>query len=81
MNKRFLVCRKEYFWILSVFKYPVTFSPEFSALPSKISPYLRTGSPSIANTRIMRGFYNVLKINDLYLRKIPLSCNKHHFGM
>lgn len=51
MNKRFLVCRKEYFWILSVFKYPVTFSPEFSALPSKISPYLRADSAYDINTQ------------------------------
>ena len=51
MNKRFLVCRKEYFCTLSVFKYPVTFSPEFSALPSKISPYLRTDSAYDINTQ------------------------------
>lgn len=81
MNKRFLVCRKEYFWILSVFKYPVTFSPEFSALPLKISQYLRADSAYDINTQKMRGLRNLLIINSLCLDIILRPCNKHRFSM
>lgn len=81
MNKRFLVCRKEYFCTLSVFKYPVTFSPEFSALPSKISPYLRTDSAYDINTQKMRGSRNLLIINSLCLVTVSRSYNKHRFSM
>ena len=54
---------------------------QFPDIPPKISEYLRTKSPSGANTRIMRGFYNILNTNDLYLRCISSLCEKAHFGM
>ena len=57
------------------------FPPKFSDIPRKISEYLRTKSPSGANTRIMRGFYNVLNINDLCLKGISSLCEKAHFVM
>ena len=50
-------------------------------LPRKISAYLRTKSPSGANTRIMRGLHNILNINYLHLRDISSHCKKHHFGL
>ena len=42
---------------------------------------MRADLPSGANTRIMRGFYNILNISDLCLRAISLHCKKHHFAM
>ena len=54
---------------------------QFPDIPQKISDYLRTKSPSGANTRIMRGFYNILNTNNLYLRGISPLCEKAHFGM
>ena len=29
----------------------------------------------------MRGFYNILNINNLYLKGILSFCNMHHFGL
>ena len=57
------------------------FPSEFSDIPRKISAYLRTESSSGANTRIMRGFYIILIINDLYLRGILSLYEKHNFGL
>ena len=57
------------------------FPPEFPDIPRKISAYLRTDSSSGANTRKIRGFYNVLNINNLCLRGISPLCKKHHFGL
>ena len=57
------------------------FPPQFSDIPRKISAYLQTDSSSGANTRIIRGFYKILNINDLCLRGILLFCKKHHFGL
>ena len=54
---------------------------QFPDIPPKISEYLRTKSPSGANTRIMRGFYNILNTNDLCLRRISSLCEKAHFVM
>ena len=42
---------------------------------------MQTKSPSGANTRIMRGFYNILNTNDLCLRRISSLCEKAHFVM
>ena len=53
----------------------------FSDIPRKISTYLLTDSSSGANTRIIRGFYKILNINDLCLRGILLFCKKHYFGL
>ena len=61
-------------------RFPI-FPPRFSDIPRKISAYLRTKSPSGANMRIMRGFHNILNINNLNLRDILSLCEKHHFGM
>ena len=57
------------------------FPPEFPDIPRKISAYLRTDSPSAANTRKIRCCHNVLDINDLRLKGISSLCKKHHFGL
>ena len=57
------------------------FPSQFPDIPQKISEYLQTKSPSGANTRIMRGFYNILNTNDLYLKRISSLCEKAHFVM
>ena len=57
------------------------FHSGFPDIPRKISAYLRAESSSGANTRIMRGLYKMLCINDLYLRGILSLCEKHHFGL
>ena len=54
---------------------------QFPDIPRKISEYLQTKSPSGANTRIMRGFYNILNTSNLYLRGISSLCEKAHFVM
>ena len=59
----------------------LNFPSEFPDIPRKISAYLRTDFPSDANTRIMRGYYNVLNINDLCLMGILSLCEKAHFGL
>ena len=67
--------------VLSIYNRISIFTPEFPHIPRKISAYLRTDSSSGANTRIMRGFYNILNINGLCLRSISSYCKKHHFGL
>ena len=57
------------------------FPPQFPDIPRKISAYLRTGSSSGANTRIMSALCNILNVNNLYLKGALLSCEKHHFGL
>ena len=57
------------------------FHSGFPDIPRKISAYLRTESSSDANTRILKGFYKMLYINDLHLRGISSLCKKHHFGL
>ena len=42
---------------------------------------MRPDSPSDANTRKIRGFYNLLIISDLYLNDIALHCDIAHFGL
>ena len=59
----------------------LNFPSEFPDIPRKISAYLRTDFPSDANTRNIRGFYNILNINDLCSRRISSHCKKHHFGL
>ena len=66
-NHRFLMQKTNLYKMLSDCNRISFFSSEFSDIPRKISAYLRTESSSGANTRIMRGFYIVLIINDLYL--------------
>ena len=53
----------------------------FPDIPRKISAYLQADSSSDANTRNMRGFYKILNINDLCLRRIFSFCKKHHFDL
>ena len=67
--------------VLSIYNRILIFTPEFPHIPRKISAYLRTDSSSGANTRIMRGFYNILNINGLCLRSISSYCKKHRFGL
>ncbi len=57
------------------------FPSEFSVLPRKISEFFRADSPSAANTRVMRGFYNILNVNNLCLRGISSHCKKHYSGL
>ena len=57
------------------------FTSEFSFLPRKISAYLRTDSSSVANTRKIRDYSNILNINNLCLRGISSYCKKHRFGL
>ena len=57
------------------------FRLSFLIYPRKISEYLRTKSPSDANTRNMICFYNILNINDLCLKGISSLCEKAHFVM
>ena len=57
------------------------FPSGFPDIPRKISAYLRPESSSDANTRILKGFYKMLYINDLHLRGISSLCKKHHFGL
>ena len=66
---------------LSNYNRILIFPPQFPTLPRKISAYLQTNLPSDANTRIIRGFYKILNINDLCLRGILSFCKKHHFGL
>ena len=66
---------------LSIYNLISFFPSEFPYIPRKISAYLRTELPSRANTRIMRGIYIILIINDLCLKGISSQCKKHHFGM
>ena len=67
--------------VLSIYNRILIFTPEFPHIPRKISAYLWAGSPSDANTRIVRGFCNILNINDLCLRDISSYCKKHRFGL
>ena len=57
------------------------FRSEFPDIPRKISEYLQTDFPSGANTRKIRGFYNILNINNLCSSAILSFCKKHHFAM
>ena len=57
------------------------FRSEFHDLPRKTNAYLRTDSPSDANTRIIRTLHKLLDCNNLCLTFIFPSCNKHRFGM
>ena len=57
------------------------FPSEFSVLPQKLSEYLRTDSPSDANTRKIRTLRKLLNTSNLYTGTIFSSCNKHHFSM
>ena len=66
---------------LSDYNRILIFPPQFSDIPRKISEYLRTKSPSDANTRNMICFYNILNINDLCLNGILSLCEKAHFVM
>ena len=66
---------------LSIYNLISFFRYEFPHIPRKISAYLRTELPSRANTRIMRGIYIILIINDLCLKGVSSHCKKHHFGM
>ena len=65
--------------LLSNWKRILSFRPEFSTIPRKISAYLRAESPSGANTRKIRGFYNVLNISDLYMKGVSSFCEMAHF--
>ena len=67
--------------VLSIYNRISNFAYRFPDIPRKISAYLWAGSSSGANTRIMRGFYNILNINGLCLRSISSYCKKHHFGL
>ena len=82
-----LMLKWERYRRLSNCKRFLIFRSKFPTLPRKISAYLRAELSSGANTRIMRGFHNILNINDLYLRvffrfaKSTISaCNKAHIG-
>ena len=66
---------------LSIYNLISFFPYEFPHIPRKISAYLQAESSSRANTRIMRGFYIILIINDLCLKGVSSHCKKHHFGM
>ena len=66
---------------LSDYNRILIFPSKFSDIPRKISEYLRTKSPSDANTRNMICFYNILNINDLCLNGILSLCEKAHFVM
>ena len=57
------------------------FSSGFPDIPRKISAYLQTESSSNANTRIMKGLYKTLNINDLCLKDISSLRKKHHIGL
>ena len=57
------------------------FPSGFPDIPRKISAYLRTESSSNANTRIMKGLYKTLNINDLYFKDISSHRKKHHIGL
>lgn len=72
--------RKQY-GRLSIYNRFSVFHSQFHDIPRKISAYLRTDSSSGENMWIMRGFYNIFNINDLYLRTILSHCEKHHFGL
>ena len=67
--------------LLSNCKRFLIFPPRFPDIPRKISEYLQSDFPSDANTRNIRGFYNILNINDLCSRRISSHCKKHHFGL
>ena len=72
---------KKHFVPLSDCKRFLIFRSEFPTIPRKISAYLQSDLPSAANTRNIRDFYNILNINNLYLRGFSLHCKKHHFGL
>ena len=72
------MCRYRQLSICNRFSF---FLPRFPDIPRKISAYLQTDSSSGANTRIIRGFYKILNINDLCLRGILSFCEKHRFVM
>lgn len=42
---------------------------------------MQPDSPSAANTRNIKGYYKILNINNLYLKGVLSSCEKHHFDM
>ena len=77
----FLLLKGEQYGALSDFHHHAIFSSEFSVLPQKSSEYLRADSPSDVNSRILSSIYKTLNINNLYLRVIFSSCNKHRFSM
>ena len=81
-NKRcFLLTRWKRYGQLSNRNRFLFFPSRFPDIPRKISAYLRTDSPSGANTRNIRGYHKTLNINKLCLKGILSFCNMHHFGM
>ena len=80
-GSRFLMMKINWYRTLSIYNLISIFPSQFPDIPRKISAYLRTDSSSGANTRKIRGFYNVLNINDLYLKGISSFCNMHRFGL
>ena len=77
----FLIRRENRYGQLSNCNRISVFRFQFPDIPRKISAYLRAGFSSDANTRIMRCFYIVLNINDLYLMAILSFCKKHHIAL
>ena len=71
----------KWYILLSNCKRFLIFPPRFPDIPRKISEYLQSDFPSDANTRNIRGYYNILNINVLYLRGVFSHCKKHHFGL
>ncbi len=82
LDKRcFRMSEQEQHSPLSICNRIPVFRSEFPYIPRKISAYLRTESSSNANTRIMKGLYKTLNINDLYFKDISSHRKKHHIGL